>query len=63
VNPNELPISYTLTLGEVNTIINALAKQPYEAVADLVNKMRGTALAALQAAEDEARKSQSENAE
>lgn len=46
-------IALNLTVQEVNVIIAALAKQPYEAVADVINKVRSESLAQLNAAKTE----------
>lgn len=51
MKPNEVPIQYTLNLDQVNLIITALSRMPYEQVADLVNAIRAVALQALQDAE------------
>jgi hypothetical protein len=40
-------ITLNLTVQEVNLIISALAKQPYEAVADILAKIRADSLKQL----------------
>jgi hypothetical protein len=40
-------ITLNLTVQEVNLVISSLAKQPYEAVADLLTKIRSESLKQL----------------
>lgn len=44
-------IALHLTVQEINVIISALAKQPYEAVAEVINKVRAESLAQLNSAQ------------
>ncbi len=55
MNPNQVPIQYTLSIDQVNLILSALGKMPYEQVAEFVNALRGVALKALQEAEEAAK--------
>lgn len=55
MNPNQVPINYTFTLDQVNLILAALGKLPFEQVSDFVNGVRGVALQALQQAEEAAK--------
>jgi hypothetical protein len=55
MNPNQVPIQYTLNIDQVNLILSALGKMPYEQVAEFVNGLRGVALKALQEAEEAAK--------
>lgn len=45
-------IKLELTVEEVNLTLAALAKQPYEAVASLIEKVRGQALAQVEPAKE-----------
>ncbi len=54
MNPNQVPINYTLTLDHVNLILAGLGKLPFEQVSDLVNGIRSVALQALKEAEESA---------
>ena len=53
--PNEVQINYTLNLDQVNLILSALGKLPYEQVGDMVSGIRAIALQTLQAAEAKAK--------
>lgn len=53
MNPNEVQINITLKLDQVNLILGALGKLPYEQVSPLVNSLRSEALQALKAAEEQ----------
>lgn len=55
MNLNQLPIPLTLPLDQVNVILTALGNLPYSQVEQLVASIRGTALAALKAAEEAAK--------
>jgi hypothetical protein len=44
-------ITLNLTIDQVNLVIGALAKAPYEQVADVINEIRGQAIPQVQAAE------------
>ena len=54
MNPNQVPINYTLTLDQVNLILAGLGKLPFEQVSEFVNGIRGVALQALKEAEEAA---------
>lgn len=53
--PNQVPINYTLNIDQVNLILTALGKLPYEQVGEFVSGVRAVALQALQAAEEQAK--------
>ena len=53
--PNQVPINYTFNIEQVNLILTALGKLPYEQVGDMVSGIRGVALQALQQAEAQAK--------
>lgn len=53
MNPNDVQITITLKLDQVNLILGALGKLPYEQVSQLVNSLRSDALQALKAAEEQ----------
>ena len=55
MNPNQVPIQYTLNIDQVNLILSALGRMPYEQVAEFVNALRGVDLKALQEAEEAAK--------
>lgn len=55
MNPNQVPINYTLTLDQVNLILAGLGKLPFEQVSEFVNGIRSVALQALQQAEEKAK--------
>lgn len=61
MNPNQVPINYTLTIDQVNLILTGLGKMAYDQVADLVAGIRSVALQALKEAE-EAAKAEAEQA-
>lgn len=48
---NNQQVTLTLPVDSVNTILGALSKAPYEAVADLITTVRHQALSQLQAAQ------------
>ncbi|CAB4122555.1 hypothetical protein UFOVP33_21 [uncultured Caudovirales phage] len=54
IDPNQVPINYTVNLPQVNLILKGLGKLPLEEVEQLYNGIRGHALQALQTAEAEA---------
>jgi hypothetical protein len=55
MNPNQVPINYTLTIDQVNLILTGLGKMAYDQVADLVAGIRSVALQALKEAEEAAK--------
>lgn len=55
MNPNQVPIQYTLNIDQVNLVLNGLGKLPYEQVGDFVSAFRNVALQALAAAEAKAK--------
>jgi hypothetical protein len=55
MNPNQVPIHYTLNLDQVNLIVSALAKLPFEQVEQFVVAFRSVALNALKEAEEKAK--------
>ena len=54
MKPNEVQITVQLNLEQVNTILNALGRMPYNEVDRLIADIRGAALQALKAAEEQA---------
>ena len=46
-----MTIHLTLEIGEVNTILASLAKQPYESVADVIGKVRDQGISQVAALE------------
>lgn len=46
-------IKLELTIAETNGVLGALAKQPYEAVAGLINKIQAQGAAQVEAVEKE----------
>lgn len=57
---NQLQFNLSVNLEKTNTIINALAKLPFEQVAELINEIRITAVNVLKAAEEAEKKEQAE---
>lgn len=45
-------LKFELTLEETNTILSSLVKQPYDSVANLINKIQQQAQPQLQAAKE-----------
>ncbi len=62
MNPNQVPINYTLNLDQVNLIVTALGKMPFEQVEQFVVSFRSVAIKALQDAEAAAKAAESEAA-
>lgn len=60
MNPNQVPITITFNLEQINVVIESLGKMPYERVADLVNGIRSVALNALKEAEEQATSAQAQ---
>lgn len=60
MNPNQVPIHYTLNLDQVNLIVTALGKMPFEQVEQFVAAFRSVALKALKDAEEAAKASSAE---
>lgn len=54
--PNTQEIQVTLPLSEVNQVLHALAQQPYNQVASLIQKIKGQAEAQLLARQQSADK-------
>ena len=54
MSPNEVQIVITLKLDQVNLVLSALGKLPFEQVDHLVTGFRSAALQALKAAEEQA---------
>ena len=52
-SPNQVPISITFHIDQVELVVNGLGKLPYEQVADLISGIRNTTLNQLQAARAE----------
>jgi hypothetical protein len=55
VNPNQVNINYTLNLDQVNLIVTALGKLPFEQVEQFVVAFRSVAVKALQEAQEAAK--------
>lgn len=51
IDPNQVPIHFTLNLAQVNLILKGLGKLPHEEVEQLYNGIRSSALNTLQTAE------------
>jgi hypothetical protein len=62
MNPNQVPIHYTLNLDQVNLIVGALAKLPFEQVEQFLAAFRSVALKALQDAESAAKSAEADPA-
>jgi len=52
-NPNEVAITYTLNINQVNVILSGMGKLPREATDGFFEHFRGHALTTMQAAEAE----------
>ena len=55
MNPNQVLIHYTLNLEQVNLIVSALAKLPFEQVEQFLVAFRAVALNTLKKAEEQAK--------
>lgn len=55
MNPNQVPIHYTLNLDQVNLVVSALGKLPFEQVEQFLVAFRSVALNALKEAEEKAK--------
>lgn len=49
----QLQVSINTTVGELNTVLASLAKQPFEQVVDIITSYRTQALQQIQAAQSE----------
>lgn len=49
---NKQELTFTLTLEQANIILASLAKQPYEAVAEVIQTIQAQAQGQLQAAQE-----------
>lgn len=54
MNPNQVPITITFNLEQINVVLESLGKMPFERVADLVNGIRSVSLETLKNAEQQA---------
>lgn len=52
MNPNQVPINYTLTLDQVNLVLEGLGELPMKRVEQFSAAFRSVALQALKAAEE-----------